>query len=311
MEQLKMINPTIVTSGNWLKNRQYHTMYTDANNIAEPTPVYAPSDAVATEITHYFARMQPWVGDPYIASQFDVRFQASCDVRFWFDHLSTLAEPFASLAAEEGSNDTRGAAVYVSVEIKAGDLIGWTTGTDPAHTWDFIVTDQRVTVAFANQERYEGMGELTDLLHASCPYDYYNEEMRTEFIAKFAWWEGSTGSTACGGATDVLGALAGAWFQTPLAADAFFMPPDWGVVAKIAADGVVYMAGPDWDVRTRPGDPTFVDPELMITENCYQHFWNPTSWVYVKLLSDMELAVAHGEGQCPSAMPTDSTVYYR
>ena len=120
MEQLKMINPTIVTSGNWLKNRQYHTMYTDANNIAEPAPIYAPADAVATEITHYLARMQPFSGEPYIASQFDVRFQASCEVRFWFDHISTLAEPFASLAAEEGSNDTRGAAVQVNVDIKAG-----------------------------------------------------------------------------------------------------------------------------------------------------------------------------------------------
>jgi hypothetical protein len=59
MEQLKMINPTIATSGNWLKNRQYHTMYTDANNVAEPTPVYAPADAVATEITHYLARCSP------------------------------------------------------------------------------------------------------------------------------------------------------------------------------------------------------------------------------------------------------------
>ena len=130
--------------------------------------------------------MQPFSGEPYVASQFDVRFQASRDVRFWFDHISTLAEPFASLAAEEGSNDTRGAAVHVNVEVKAGDLIGWTTGTDPAHTWDFIVTDQRIIVPFANQERYEGMGELTSLLHAACPYDYYSEEMRAEFIAKFA-----------------------------------------------------------------------------------------------------------------------------
>jgi hypothetical protein len=53
------------------------------------------------------------------------------------------------------------------------------------------------------------MGELTSLLHAVCPYDYYSEEMR----AGFAWWEGSTGSTRCGGQVDVPGALAGAWFR--------------------------------------------------------------------------------------------------
>jgi hypothetical protein len=150
MEQIKMINPTFVVSGNWIKNRQYHTMPVDENRVAEPVPVYAPTDAVATEITHYLAPMHPRVGEPYVDSQFDVRFQASCDVKFWFDHITDLAEPFASLAAQEGSTDTRDAAVYVNVEVKAGDLIGWTTGTDPAHTWDFIVTDQRVTVQFAN-----------------------------------------------------------------------------------------------------------------------------------------------------------------
>ena len=312
MSQIKMINPTIVTSGNWLKNRQYHTMPADENNIAEPVPVYAPTDAVAIEITHYHATMHPRVGEPYVDSQFDVRFQASCDVKFWFDHISDLAEPFASLAAQEGSTDTRDAAVYVNIEVKAGDLIGWTTGTDPAHTWDFIVTDQRVTVQFANQERYEKMGELTSLLHAVCPYDYYSEEMRAEFVSKFAWWEGSTGSTRCGGQVDVPGALAGAWFQTPLVSgDTLYVPVDWGFVAKIEADGVMYSAGPDWGVRVRPGDPTFVDPALMTTENCYQHFRDNVSWMYVKLLSDMELALVHGEGLCPASMPSNHTTFYR
>ena len=70
-----MINPTIVTSGNWLKNRQYHKIVTDADNRAPEVPVYAPADALAVELTHYIATMRPRNDTPYDASQFDVRFQ--------------------------------------------------------------------------------------------------------------------------------------------------------------------------------------------------------------------------------------------
>ena len=110
LDQIEMINPTIVTSGNWLKNRQYHKIFTDANNAAPEVPLYAPADAVAFELTHYIATMHPWNSPPYDASQFDIRFQISCEVCFWFDHITRLAEPFASLAPEEGVRDTRNAA---------------------------------------------------------------------------------------------------------------------------------------------------------------------------------------------------------
>ncbi|MDA1189711.1 MAG: hypothetical protein O2854_08575, partial [Chloroflexi bacterium] len=200
---IEMINPTIVTSGNWLKNRQYHKIVTDTGNNAPEVPVYAPADAVAIEVTHYLATMMPWTGEPYESSQYDIRFQASCEVFFWFDHLTRLAEPFASLAPAEGVRDTRGAAVSMSVPVEGGQLIGWTTGTDPAHVWDFILTDARQAVVFANQERYEKSGDLQNLLHTACPYDYYGPEMRQEFVDRFAWWGGDIGSTRCGGSVDV------------------------------------------------------------------------------------------------------------
>jgi hypothetical protein len=246
MDQVAMINPIIVTNSSWLKNRQYHTMPSDSNNVAVAVPVYAPTNAVAVEITHYLATMQPRNSDPYVASQFDIRLQASCDVKYWFDHVSTLAEPFA------------------------------------------------------NQERYEKTGELSSLLHAVCPYDYYSAEVRAAFMAKFGWWNGSAqGPTACGASVDVI------------EPDDSFPPADWGFVSKIEADGSVYLAGPSWGVRTDSDNSTFVDPTIMTTEHCYQHYSNPTSWAYVRILSDLEIAAAHGEGTCPATMPTDSIIYYR
>ena len=224
LDQIEMINPTIVTSGNWLKNRQYHKIFTDAGNAAPDVPLYAPADALAFELTHYVATMHPWNSPPYDASQFDVRFQVSCDVFFWFDHITRLAEPFASLAPEEGVRDTRNAAVSIMVKVAAGDLIGWTTGTDPAHVWDFVMIDTRKTTLFANQERYEKTGDLQNLLHTACPYDYYDEALRSAYVSKFAWWGGSVGSISCGGPIDVPGALAGGWFRTPFNASTPFAP---------------------------------------------------------------------------------------
>jgi len=93
--------------------------------------------------------------------------------------------------------------------------------------------------------------------------------------------------------------------------DDSFPPADWGFVSKIEADGSVYLAGPSWGVRTDSDNSTFVDPTIMTTEHCYQHYSNPTSWAYVRILSDLEIAAAHGEGTCPATMPTDSIIYYR
>ena len=311
LDQIEMINPTIVTSGNWLKNRQYHKILTDTNNAASQVPLYAPADAVAIELTHYVATMRPWNRPPYDASQFDVRFQVSCDVFFWFDHITKLAEPFASLSPDEGVRDTRNAAVSIRVEVAAGDLIGWTSGTDPAHVWDFVMVDKRKTTLFANQERYEKTGDLQNLLHTACPYDYYGESMRSVYISKFAWWGGSVDSTSCGGPVDVPGTLAGGWFLTPFDANKPFAPADWGLVAKIEADGLAYIAGPGWEVRSSPQDPSFADPITVTTEHCYENRRQPARWAYVKLLSDTELAAAHGEGTCPTSLPAEHRIYYR
>ena len=95
LDQIDFINPTIVTSGNWLKNRQYHKVVTDAQNNAPEVPVYAPVDAVATGVTYYLGRMVAWHGTSFDLAQYDLRFRVSCELTYGFDHVSRLAEPFA------------------------------------------------------------------------------------------------------------------------------------------------------------------------------------------------------------------------
>ncbi len=311
LDQIEFINPTIVTSGNWLKNRQYHKVVTDANNEAPKVPVYAPADATAVGITHYLGLMQPWVGEPFELSQFDVRFEVSCEVSFWFDHLSRLAESFASLAPAEGVRDTRDAQVPIRVEVQAGDLIGYSSGTEPAHVWDFILVNTSKTNRFANQQRYEQTGDLEHLLHGDCPYDYYDQSMRAEYVVRFGSWQGRADGFYCDDEVDVVGTVAGGWFLTPFAPGAPYAPADWGVVVKLAADGYLDVNGPSASVRTGPEAPTFADPKLVTGERCFQHYVEPTHYAYLKVLSDTQLAAAFGDGSCPSVLPAEHQIYHR
>ncbi len=311
LTRLEFINPTIVTSSNWLKNRQYHKIVTDAANNAPELPLYAPADAVATGVTHYLATMQRFDGTSLELSQFDLRFELSCEVSYWFDHISRLVEPFASLAPAEGVRDTRDAMVPIRVEVKAGDLIGYTSGTVPAHVWDFVLVNSAVTVRFANQERYERGGDLQHLLHAVCPADYLAPALRAEYVALYGSWTPGGQGSGCDTAVDVVGTIAGGWFQSPFDASDAFAGADWGVVATIAGGGEVDVNGPGWSIRTAPSDPTFADPKLVTGEHCFQHSNQPSRYAYLKVLSDSELAAAFGDGPCPSSLPSNYRTFYR
>ncbi len=308
LELIDFINPTIVTSGNWLKNRQYHKVVTDSENNAPEVPVYAPSDAVATGVTYYLGQMTAWSGERFELGQYDLRFDAGCGVTFGFDHLSRLEEPFASLAPIEPVRDTRDAELRLRIDVEAGQLIGWTSGTEPAHTWDFIVADSGVVNAFANQARYEGSGDLRRLLHAVCPYEYFPSDLAAAYRAKFGNWQGRASDAGCRVPSDAPGTLAGGWFQSPFEdANAH---ADWGLVATLAADGYLDLNGPGAALRISPEHPSFLDPAEMTLAHCYEHYQGGR-WAYVALTSDVTLVAAFGEGGCPSSLPATHQVFHR
>jgi len=91
--------------------------------------------------------------------QFELRLQISCEVTYGFDHLTELGPGIAELAPAEPSTSTRDAEKSVSFEVKAGDVLGYTTGTIVANSWDFIFSNTAVVNSFANQERYENTGD--------------------------------------------------------------------------------------------------------------------------------------------------------
>jgi len=310
LDQIEFINPTIVTSGNWLKNRQYHKVVTDADNHAPEVPVYAPVDAVATGVTYYLGQMRAWDGSVIELGQYDLRFRVSCEVTFGFDHVSRLAPPFASLAPAEPSRGTQDAEVPLSVAVEAGQLLGWTSGTEPAHTWDFIVANTTISNEFANQERYERSGDLGGLLHASCPYDYFAPAMAEAYRAKLGNWQGRAADVDCALSPDEPGALAGGWFLSPFDGSDRYALTDWGLVATLAGDGYLDLNGPGVAIRVSDADPSFLDPASMSGEHCYVHYQDGR-WGYVQITSNGDLAAAFGAGSCPASLPEEHQIFYR
>ena len=59
----------------------------------------------------------------------------------------------------------------------------------------------------------------------------------------------------------------------------------------------------------------YADPRTITSEHCYEHPGRldqpPGRFVYLKLLSDNEIAVIFGEGSCPESLPDGYRTYYR
>ena len=305
----------IVPSSNWLKNRSYFRIKDNpagAPREGYEVPVYAPVDAVLTGITRYVESVTDHQGVVVDQDQFDLEFRVSCEVAFGFDHVAYLVGEAADVQPSVAVRDTRNAQKSVSVSVSAGDLIGYTKGTSGAHTWDFIMQNSTSDIRYANQERYETLGDLQKLRKAACPYDYYDQPLRSQYLALFGGWGGgAVGADGCLGSPDVLGTVSGGWFATPFVAGPDQYIANWGAVVVLGADGTVEVNDGRRMIRTRPGDATHAEPATVTGEHCYQHMNRPTRFAYLRLVSPMELAIATGEGSCPATLPVDHTIVYR
>jgi hypothetical protein len=313
LDKIGFIVPVVVPSGNWLKNRTYFHIKDDpATGSGYKVPVYAPVDMVLTGIIRYVESTTDFQGNLVEQDQFDIRFTVSCEVTIGFDHVALLVGEAAKVQPTEAVRDTRDAMKSVRVEYRAGDLIGETSGTTNAHTWDFLMNNSERPLQYANQARYEAVGDLKTVLTAACPYDYYDDELRAAYLALAGGWgEGAVGADDCLGSPDVLGSIAGGWFASPWQAGSEVHIADWGAVVVLGADGMVEINDGRRMVRTLGDAPTFAVPATVTTEHCYQHLREPALFAYVELRSPTEMAIATGDGACPSALPADHQIVYR
>ena len=309
LEFVSGIYPNIVTSGNWLKPNTYVWINQDA-------PIYAPADATSVGLLRWIQYYLDESGSIQERLQFTIELQISCEIRVNFQHLEELAEPFASLAPTEAAinNTSLGYFAYIPMEVKAGTLVGYARYrflSGAADGFDFVMYNSKKFNQFANQERYLIQGDLGNLLHSDCPFDYYSPPMREEWTAKFGHKGIRPAGYDCDMGPDEKGAIAGGWFQSPHdpATDGKTLI-DWGLAIRIKSDGYLNIGHPNGTLKVDSTDPTFQDPKTVFDATCFYDS-SSNQFGYLEPIGDMEMKAAFGNGTCPSEMPSTSQTFYR
>lgn len=261
------------------------------------SPVYAPADSWLQSIAYYRTSLG--------TSEYLLTFFSSCEIAWRVDHIITPVDSILAIAPGTPSDSSAGTTVPEPIFFPAGELIAHTRGSgDGFGPWDFGVYNTTVVNTFANQERYGSATNTGQSLNSVCPWDMYDEPLRSQFKALIGGNSGSGYSDApCPAGRDVPGALTGAWFAPEGASDGN------GFAIALAADNAVNMTGAGLDVRVSQGTPTWIDPGIVTTSHCY--YGGERGWAFLELQDANTLKVAGGAGGCPAALPSSHSVFVR
>lgn len=265
-------------------------------------PVYAPMDAVLRVII--YANRGAGYGE------YGLIFRATCEIEFMFDHLDRISDalapytPKVAAASSQFQGDTE-----LNIPIKAGELLGYTNGTDLAHTFDFLVTNYAQKNRFLNLARWE----WEQALYSQCPYDYFADDLKRQYYAKLGKpdYTGFKSAKECGNpAHDVAGTASGGWFK----GDSTDKRGEYLAIARQYDEAqVAYrkdgQAFPD-PRSVQTGEPFLniaaISPDIYpadIKPGMSVCYGANSRWAYIKLVSKTELLMASGTGTCPAAFP--------
>ncbi|MAF79792.1 hypothetical protein CL629_01805 [bacterium] len=154
--------PGVLMGGVQLKSHSY-IWIEDGGTV----PVYAPADVELVTGAYYLEGG---------ISQYILIFRLSCEVDIKFDHILEPIVAIRDAFPDTPKGDTRTDPVG-PISFKAGDVVGYTSGTPEAHNWDFGLYNDSVADPDANVPEAVG----TDL-RANCPYDYYSSDRRQTYF---------------------------------------------------------------------------------------------------------------------------------
>lgn len=301
LDTLKGIIPLGSVSHNTIANRSYLFNPRDENDSPIEVPIYAPVEMHLSSIAYYVEEDQ----DQYL-----LFFQVSKEVEIVLDHVTDPVGDIREVGPDSPANNTRTSSPSKNLQFEAGDLIGHTTGTR-AGSWDFGLTNTTVENEFANMARYQEP-HSDYLLHADCPYEYFESPLRETYEALYATQDGEPyeGATCRSASRDVPGTLSGAWFRNEEVSEHF------GERLAIASDfdGQIRVGGL-WESNLMvPADPEpAIDPaEVEVGDEACYHDPDSDYYAYFRMASETTIEVAKGSGSCPTAFPSgDANVYYR
>lgn len=155
--------PPTMGAGPSLKTHSY--IGTDHARV----PVYAPATMTLESGSHY-------AGGPYM-----MEFRVSCEVKVRFGHITEPVEAIKKLLPTEPKQDSR-TEELAPIVFAAGDLVGYTTGTDVAGNWDFGVYNSTVRNRYADDPSWSNSTTYTT---AVCPFDYFHVSLKSAYVLKF------------------------------------------------------------------------------------------------------------------------------
>jgi hypothetical protein len=165
-EKISSVEPTIITPGN-SRHRAW------LNISSGKVPVYAPVDSELVNGVYKNARG---------ALDYDLHFQVSCEIWYLINHITEPVDKIKNAFPSTPQTDTRENGPFKqSIKVKAGELLGYTTGTPTAHNFDFGVFDLKHENAGLPADKGSNYGKEKNFI---CPFDVLPESVKKSYYAK-------------------------------------------------------------------------------------------------------------------------------
>lgn len=163
---ISSVEPTIITPGN-SRHRAW------LNIKSGKVPIYAPVDSELVNGVYKDARG---------AIDYDLHFQVSCEIWYLINHVTEPVDKVKDLFPEIPQTDTRTNPPFKNpVKFKAGELIGYSTGTPLARNFDFGVFDLNHVNAGLPADEGSNYGKEINFI---CPFDVLPDSVRRMYYEK-------------------------------------------------------------------------------------------------------------------------------
>lgn len=169
-EKIAKVTPTSLVAA---KSQDRSFLWIDMSKT-DKVPIFAPVDADLVRGVYKISKTVDTI-------DYDLHFQVSCEVWFFINHISEPIDKIKSQFGDKPANATNNlTSVNPPMQFKAGELIGYTTGTAQAHNFDFAVFD----LNHANKLVGELSSTDSRFENFICPFDLFPGNLKNEYYKK-------------------------------------------------------------------------------------------------------------------------------
>ena len=209
-EHVQVVTPLAgqTASGGVLAVRSY--VMPPPSQYGKRLPIYAPADMHLVQASYY----KPMGAPADYQAEYSLFFDAGCGVEVQLYHVKGVSGAVARAVPRSPSSSSAGQQV-TRTRVRAGQQVGWFVGeAGRSVAFDFRVEDRSRKNTFLNQRRFDQSPSASGELYATCPYDYYVEPLKTQWLAKMGSASGMVvPGTPCGRLNQgTAGTAHGMWF---------------------------------------------------------------------------------------------------